>query len=440
LFKNILLIFKLRRKTLENQRIEKLKEMLEKRRIKQSKIEQTQIEKEKERLETARQKERTREMRLAIMEAQFQANKQQVKKRIMQKQEESSKRHELNLEEIRKKALEMSILRFTNNDDGANNDSNNATTVPYEKSKLCNACNVIINSEMQLKSHLRGAKHQQTMHEMNQGKHLTKTEIEEYNLKCIVDTTKENDSALQQQYNKELQITEERHKAMKKRIKKLKNKLLIKGVEHETLKRPGSSLSSNSTGSLNTMNNSNKNKISKLVKEIEKFLNSNDRQAANLDRNCSELNRLVQKSPLDQNCFKACDGLAISVKLLENILSNSSSLTHESLSALSAKTSCTLINLLTNAIKNNQESCLEILMSNKLLSLIEILSIYSNIMLNDHFDGGIIENNNSTSYEWLICSNIILLIEHLFSFLNCENGTNAIESNEIVQRAIDFTR
>ena len=76
---------KLRRKELEAQRMTKLKEMLEKRRIKQSKIEQTQLEKEKERIETAKAKEKTREIRLAIIEAQFQANKQEVKKRILQK-------------------------------------------------------------------------------------------------------------------------------------------------------------------------------------------------------------------------------------------------------------------------------------------------------------------------------------------------------------------
>ena len=83
-------LFKLRRKELETQRMTKLKEMLEKRRLKQSKIEQTQMEKEKERIETAKAKERTREMRLAFIEAQFQANKQEVKKRILQKVKKES--------------------------------------------------------------------------------------------------------------------------------------------------------------------------------------------------------------------------------------------------------------------------------------------------------------------------------------------------------------
>jgi hypothetical protein len=75
----------LRRKGLEAQRLAKLKEMQEKRRIKQSKIEQTLLEKEKDRIETARAKEKTREQRLAQIEAQYQANKEEVKKRIIQK-------------------------------------------------------------------------------------------------------------------------------------------------------------------------------------------------------------------------------------------------------------------------------------------------------------------------------------------------------------------
>jgi hypothetical protein len=202
--------------------------MLEKRRLKESKIEQTQLEKEKERIETARAKEKTREMRLAIMEAQFQANKQQVKKRIMQKQEEWSKRHEFNLEEIRKKAFEMSVLRFSSED---HNSGEAPTPVPYEKPKYCSVCSVVIGSELQLKSHLRGVKHQEKMNETNQGKNLTKTEVEEYNLNCIIDLPKESS------YEKELLLDLERRKIMKKRVKKLRNKILAKTGELENMRK-----------------------------------------------------------------------------------------------------------------------------------------------------------------------------------------------------------
>lgn len=151
-----------RRRELESQRKARLSEMLEKRRLKESKIEQNQLEKEKERIESARAKEKTREMRLATMEAQFQASKQQARRKIIQKQEEWCKRHELNLEEIRKKAFEMSILRFSCDDQSG---TDVPTPTPYDKAKFCKVCQVVIRSELQLKSHLRGPKHQQFMNE-----------------------------------------------------------------------------------------------------------------------------------------------------------------------------------------------------------------------------------------------------------------------------------
>jgi hypothetical protein len=430
---------KLRRKTLENQRMAKLKEMLEKRRLRQSKIEQSQLEKEKERIETARAKEKTREMRLAIMEAQFQANKQQVKKRIMQKQEEWSKRHEFNLEEIRKKAFEMSVLRFSSED---HQESDAPTPVPYDKSKYCNACNVVINSEVQLKSHLRGVKHQQTMNESNQGRNLTKSEIEEFNLKCIVDISKEKDE-------QELCINEERRKAMKKRLKKLKNKILTKGVEYEN-RRKNSMKEQQSA--------SNKSKIGKLIKDLEKHLSSNEKLSSNLDRQCSELSRAIHK-PTDQLAFRQAEGAATCVKLVEMILSTSAvpvtpSVAHD-INYLSARTSCTLINIILNSIKNDYESACDLILSNRLLSLVEILVIYSNAMLGDTnaFDsptsvassGNIITNTNNVKYpnEWLICSSLIQLIGVIFSSICNESEDNTVnrESNsDLIQRGTDLIR
>ena len=81
-----------------------------------------------------------------------------------------------------------------------------------------------------LKSHLRGIKHQQIMNETSQGKNLTKSEIEEYNLNCIIDVPKENNE-------KEQILTQERKKLMKKRMKKLKTKILTKGIEYEANKK-----------------------------------------------------------------------------------------------------------------------------------------------------------------------------------------------------------
>lgn len=423
----------LRRKEIETQRIARLKEMIEKRKQKQTKIEQTQLEKEKERIETARAKEKTREMRLAIIEAQFQANRQEAKKRIMQKQEEWSKRHESNLEEIRKKAFEMTILRFSTED----HHGEAPTPVPYEKSKYCNVCGVIINSEVKLKSHLRGIKHQQIMNETSQGKNLTKSEIEEYNLNCIIDVPKENNE-------KEQILTQERKKLMKKRMKKLKTKILTKGIEYEANKK--------TEDTPNLANN--KSKLPKLLKELEKSMNTNEK-FNNLDKNCGELNRILsQKNKTEQVLFKMYDGFSISIKLLE-LICQSTNEVH----GVSSKAAINLINLIINGSRNNYEACIDLIMSNKLYSLLEILSIHSYIMSNEFSNefmdnaNGVnnsvnCKNNQKFSIEWLICSSLIQLIGSIFTTLNeTSNGEQSNESdslkidlNILNQRANDLIR
>ena len=423
----------MRRKTLESERTARLKEMLEKRRARQSKIEASQLEKERERVETARAKEKTREMRLAIMEAQFQANRQQQRRRIMQRQEEWSRRHELNLEEIRKKAFEMSVLRFSSEE----HQGEAPTPTPYDRSKFCNACGVVIGSEVQLKSHLRGGKHQQTMSESSQGKNLTKSEIEEYNLKCIVDISKERDE------QQECYISEERRKAMKRRVKKLKNKILAKGVDYESAMMNRQQRDSSNA----------KSKITKLVRDIEKRLGSSERAIAGLDRQCSELSRALaqsKQSAIDQAAFRSSDGLSVCVKLLEVILSNSpavlASPTHDHLNPAVAKTASTLIGLIMSAARSSQEACCELFMSNKLLALIDILAVYSSVMLSDVSSFGDsptsgsastanIISNNAVKYpcEWAVCSSLIQVIAVLFASLNSETAVN----NELINAKVE---
>lgn len=419
----------LRRKELETQRMTKLKEMLEKRRIKQSKIEQTQLEKEKERIETAKAKERTREMRLAFIEAQFQANKQEVKKRIIQKQEEWSKRHESNLEEIRKKAFEMSILHFSTEDAQGGVDA--PTPVPYERAKYCNACNVVINTEVQLKSHLRGIKHQQTMNERSQGKHLTKSEIEEFNLDCIIDSPKETNE-------KEMLMSEERKRAMKKRLKKLKNKILNKGVEYETMKKKQANSTSETTS---------KSKIPKLIKDLEKILNSNENKQTNVDRICGELNRMLVRNQADQEVFRAADGLNVCVKLLEQICQ-----TANEVHTNPAKTIINIVTLLSSASRSCFDACADIVLSNKLLALLDLLNIHSNVMLNemvanDSTSSSVHAKSMNQKYlgDWLICSSLIQLVAGVYATINGEisNETRSGEKTakdqmNLTARATDF--
>lgn len=398
----------LRRKKLENQRMAKINEIMEKRKQKQSKIEQTQLEKEKERIETARAKVKSREMKLARKEAQFQANKQQVKKRLMQKQEEWGKRHELNLEEIRKKAFEMSIMHFS----GEDNSGEAPTPHPYEKPKYCKVCNVVINSEVQLKSHLRGLKHQQVMNESNQGKNLTQSEIEEYNLNCIIDAPKENN-------DKESLANEERKKQLKKRLKKLKAKLSTKGFEYENNNQD--CLTSAEINSLKGLKNS---KLPKLVKEMEK--NANNIQA--LTKHSSELVRIMQKNPLEAILFRQVNGPSIIIKILEQVSLLSA---QQPTAEINSKCANNLISILVNVTKNCLNCSIDFILSNKLMSLVEILNDHSNIMLLDitGFDfGSNSSNKNKISNNWLICSSLFELIGSIFNCVNSELGETNITS------------
>jgi hypothetical protein len=78
-----------------------------------------------------------------------------------------------------------------------------------------------------LQSHLRSPKHQQLLNECNQGRQLSKSEIDEFNANCLVDITLQSNKTTHKQDSSE---TEEKKETLKKRLKKLKNKMIAKSV------------------------------------------------------------------------------------------------------------------------------------------------------------------------------------------------------------------
>ena len=192
-------------------------------------------------------------------------------------------------------------------------------------------------------------------------------------------------------------------------------------------------------------------------------MSSSSEKFVNLDKNCSEINRILQqtsnvanmnggKSQQQQNqilqqqqqqeqaLFKSNDGFTIAIKLLELICQSPHDLNHYS--GISTKTPINLINLIINASRNNFEACIDLILTNKLFSLLEILNIHSNIMLSEltpnELGGGAGANKkNHISIEWFVCSSLIQLIASLFTILNNESSLSE-NNSALIQRANDL--
>ncbi|KAL8602244.1 hypothetical protein ACOMHN_022757 [Nucella lapillus] len=343
-----------RRRALEAERLAKLQDMQERRKQRDARIQQQQMEREKERQEAILAKGKDREERLAALSAQHQAQKEELQKKIQQKQDETTQRHEEYLRQIREKAFEMSILRHSTED---HNDAPEPT--PYDKNKLCVICNVLIPSEVYLLSHLRGKKHQQALQDNNSGSAMSKREIEAFNLKHIVDAPDNSN-------HPKIVTEKERQKSLKKRCKKLRLRMMSRGAEFEAAL----------SNKLQIADSEHKAKLQKLVKDVNKYLQSQDsgpwpqNKVSALDRALGEMARILEKkNGADQNNFRVLGGLACLSRVL-SVIEEATPAMPSIIPPKSLSLACDVYRL---ACKGNFDSCRYTLFSNKIGLLVDHL-------------------------------------------------------------------
>ncbi|XP_006866519.1 PREDICTED: S phase cyclin A-associated protein in the endoplasmic reticulum [Chrysochloris asiatica] len=374
-----------RKRALEAERQARVEELLMKRKEQEARIEQQRQEKEKAREDAARERARDREERLAALTAAQQEAMEELQKKIQLKHDESIRRHMEQIEQRKEKAAELSSGRHANTDYAPK-------LTPYERKKQCSLCNVLISSEVYLFSHVKGKKHQQAVRENSsiQGRELSDEEVEHLSLKkYVVDIVVESAAPAEP-----VKDGEERQKN-KKKAKKIKARMNSRAKEYESL------METRNSGSDSPY----KAKLQRLAKDLLKQLQVQDsgswanNKVSALDRTLGEIARILEKENVaDQIAFQVAGGLTA----LEHILQVVGPVTNvNTVSRIPPKSLCSAINVYNLTCNNCSENCADVLFSNKITFLMDLLIHQFTVYVPDESNAILGRNTNKQVFEGL---------------------------------------
>ncbi|XP_024876365.1 S phase cyclin A-associated protein in the endoplasmic reticulum [Temnothorax curvispinosus] len=345
-----------RRRALEAERQLRIQKMKQARREREERVGKMQLEREKERQELAREKARDREERLSALHAAQLANQEELQKKIAQKQQESTRRHVENIEHIRQRAVESSILR---------SEEVPPTLKSYPAQKQCSLCGTIISNEVHLLSHLKGKTHLEAVRSAHDNREPSRDELQRFNIAQIRDvsvTVINNNNA------NNSKAVKEKQKALKRRCRKIKQRMSSRGQEWEDKCK-------SETNQNLSVESANKAKFRRNLKELDRLYNNHSKSAwsnialATLERCSGEIVRAFSKScPLDQDAFRCLNGFDTLTNLL-NLGLNTQNASY----ILPNKAITSLCRVYKAGISGNTENTEAILLSNKILVILDLL-------------------------------------------------------------------
>ncbi|XP_012144085.1 short spindle 3 isoform X2 [Megachile rotundata] len=380
-----------RRRALEAERQLRIQKMKQARREREERVGKMQLEREKERQEIAREKARDREERLSALHAAQLANQEELQKKIAQKQQESARRHVENIEHIRQRAVESSILR--------------SEEVPpmlksYPAQKQCSLCGTIISNEVYLLSHLKGKTHFEAVKNAHDGREPSRDELQRFNILQIHDLPT---SVIDNNNSNEVKAAKEKQKALKRRCRKMKQRMILRGKEWEDTHKTDVNQSVEST---------NKAKFRRNLKELDRLYNNHSKTAwssvaiSALERCLGEITRAFSKScPFDQNAFRVLNGFDVLTNLL-NLGLQAQNVSH----ILPNKSILSVCRVYKLSVNENDTNIEEILSSNKIMVILDLLlqHLESMTKLEDHLQ--VQEASGNSIGNGIVASSLMQLL------------------------------